>query len=200
MRASISTSLSLGITDLLFCFSACWLWFNHYILITCYVFRFLLLQIACSYFCPFWSVVYVFFCFWSFKEILSYDEVIQLSPVFSLKFILFGLSTCLCTSWSLIDRYFFILLLPFFGLEVVCFISIFFIVTIKYLIYSGFTYQANTSRWLSSEESACSAGDTGDASSIPGRFPGVGSGNPLQYSCLGNPLDRDTWWASVQKE
>ena len=41
--------------------------------------------------------------------------------------------------------------------------------------------------------------DTGDTSSIPGsgRSPGVGNGNPLQYSCLGNPVDRGTWWATV---
>ena len=36
------------------------------------------------------------------------------------------------------------------------------------------------------------AGDTGDGGSIPGlgRSPGRGNGNPLQYSCLGNPMDR----------
>ena len=41
-------------------------------------------------------------------------------------------------------------------------------------------------------ESACNAGDTGDVGSIPGsgRFPGGGTGNPLQYSCLKNPTDR----------
>ena len=39
--------------------------------------------------------------------------------------------------------------------------------------------------WLSSKESACSEGDTGDVGSIPGsrRSPGVGHRNPLQYSC-----------------
>ena len=38
------------------------------------------------------------------------------------------------------------------------------------------------------EESACNAGDAGDTGLIPGlgRFPGVGHGNPLQYSCLEN--------------
>ena len=30
-----------------------------------------------------------------------------------------------------------------------------------------------------------------------GRSPGEGSGNPLQYSCLGNPMDRGAWWAIV---
>ena len=45
------------------------------------------------------------------------------------------------------------------------------------------------------KESACNEGDTGDAGSIPGsgRFPGGGYGNPLQYSCLENPMDRGAW-------
>ena len=39
----------------------------------------------------------------------------------------------------------------------------------------------------------------GDSGSIPGseRFPGEANGNPLQYSCLGNPMDRGAWWATV---
>ena len=47
------------------------------------------------------------------------------------------------------------------------------------------------------KESACNAGDTGDAGSIrgSGRSPGEGNGNPLQYSCLGNPIDRGVWGA-----
>ena len=49
------------------------------------------------------------------------------------------------------------------------------------------------------KESACNAGDTGDTSSIwgSGRSPEEGNGNPLQYSCLGNPVDRGAWWATV---
>ena len=41
--------------------------------------------------------------------------------------------------------------------------------------------------------------NAGDAGSIPvlGRSPGGGNGNPLQFSCLGNPLDREAWWAPV---
>ena len=41
-----------------------------------------------------------------------------------------------------------------------------------------------------------SAGGVRDVSSIPGlgRSPGGGNGNPLQYSCLGNLLDRGVWW------
>ena len=44
------------------------------------------------------------------------------------------------------------------------------------------------------------AGDTRDVGSIPGleRSPGEGNGNPFQYSCLGNPMDRGAWWAVVQ--
>jgi len=44
-----------------------------------------------------------------------------------------------------------------------------------------------------------SAGDTTDASLIPewGRPPGERNGNPLQYSYLGNPTDRGSWWAAV---
>ena len=39
----------------------------------------------------------------------------------------------------------------------------------------------------------------GDVSSIPGlgRSPGEGNGNPLQYSCLKNPMDTGAWWAAV---
>ena len=46
------------------------------------------------------------------------------------------------------------------------------------------------------KESACSAGDLG---SIPGsgRSPGEGNGNPLQYSCLENSMDRGAWRATV---
>ena len=41
--------------------------------------------------------------------------------------------------------------------------------------------------------------NAGDAGSIPepGRSPGEGNGNPLQYPCLGNPMDRGTWHATV---
>ena len=42
-----------------------------------------------------------------------------------------------------------------------------------------------------------SAGDERDAGLTPGsaRSPGVGNGNPLQYPCLENPMDRGAWWA-----
>ena len=43
------------------------------------------------------------------------------------------------------------------------------------------------------------AGDLRDVGLIPGlgRCPGEGNGNPLQYSCLENPMDRGAWWAIV---
>ena len=45
------------------------------------------------------------------------------------------------------------------------------------------------------------AWDSGDAGSILslGRSPGGGNGNPLQYSCLDNPTDREAWWATVHR-
>ena len=58
-------------------------------------------------------------------------------------------------------------------------------------------YTLKSLPWLSSKESVCNA----DVSSIPGlrRSPGEGSGNPLQYSCLGNPTDKEAWQATVHK-
>ena len=54
-------------------------------------------------------------------------------------------------------------------------------------------------QWLSSEESACDAEDAGDLGSIPGsgRFPGGRRGKPLQYSCLGNPMDKGAWPTTI---
>ena len=49
---------------------------------------------------------------------------------------------------------------------------------------------------VNANASACNAGNLG---SIPGlgRSPGEGNGNPLQYSCLENPMGRGAWWATV---
>ena len=43
--------------------------------------------------------------------------------------------------------------------------------------------------------------NAGDAGSIPGlgRSPGEGNDNPLQYPCLGNPMVRGAWWATVHR-
>ena len=69
--------------------------------------------------------------------------------------------------------------------------------TVK-LLRPGF-YLVGFPNGSAGEESACNAGDTEDMSSIPGlgRFPGEANGNPLQYSCLKNPMDKRAWWATV---
>ena len=48
------------------------------------------------------------------------------------------------------------------------------------------------------KESAC---NTEDSVLIPGsgRSPGIGNGNPFQYFCLENPMDRGAWWAAVHE-
>ena len=51
-------------------------------------------------------------------------------------------------------------------------------------------------RWLSSKESACQVGDLHSSPRL-GRSPEEGYGNLLQYSCLGNSIDRGAWWATV---
>ena len=55
--------------------------------------------------------------------------------------------------------------------------------------------------WLNDKESDHSVGDTGDLGSIPRseRSPEGGHGNPLQYSCLENPMDRGAWWTTVYR-
>ena len=60
------------------------------------------------------------------------------------------------------------------------------------------TWQTGFPGGSDSKESACNAGDEG---SIPGlgRSPGEGNDNPHQYSCLGNPMDRGAWRATVHK-
>ena len=46
------------------------------------------------------------------------------------------------------------------------------------------------------KESACNAGDPGSVPGL-GRSPGEGNGNPLQYSCLENSMNREAWQATV---
>ena len=71
--------------------------------------------------------------------------------------------------------------------------------------------ESDTTEQLNSHESECNydypggsavknlPANAGGAASIPGsgRSPGGGNGNPLQYFCLGNPMDRGAWWATV---
>jgi len=51
------------------------------------------------------------------------------------------------------------------------------------------------------KESTYNARDTGDMGMIPGlgRSPGGGNSNPIQYSCLENPMGRGAWWAAVHR-
>ena len=51
-------------------------------------------------------------------------------------------------------------------------------------------------RWLSGKESICQSGDVGSISGS-GRSLGEENGNPLRYSCLGNPVDRGAWQVTV---
>ena len=53
-------------------------------------------------------------------------------------------------------------------------------------------------RTLRDTEAPASAGDRGSTPGL-GRPPGEGNGNPLQYSCLENPLDRGAWWTAVHE-
>ena len=52
---------------------------------------------------------------------------------------------------------------------------------------------------VNGKESTCNAGHSRDTGSIPGsgRSPGERNGNPLQYSCLENPMDRGAWRATA---
>ena len=56
-----------------------------------------------------------------------------------------------------------------------------------------------TSSFPGGSEVKASAWNAGDPGSIPGpgRSPGEGNGNSLQYSCLENPMDKGAWWATV---
>ena len=57
------------------------------------------------------------------------------------------------------------------------------------------------SLWLGGKDSACNVEYARDVGFIPGsgRYPGGGNGNPLQYFCLGNPMDRVIWCATIHR-
>ena len=63
------------------------------------------------------------------------------------------------------------------------------------LVYGQRTFQVT----VVVKNPPASAGDARDTGSVPGsgRSPGIGNGNPLQYSCLENSMDRGAWWATV---
>ena len=56
----------------------------------------------------------------------------------------------------------------------------------------GFLGGSDNKESAAMQETACNVGDFGS-------IPGGGNGNLLQYSCLGNPMDRGAWWATVQR-
>ena len=63
-------------------------------------------------------------------------------------------------------------------------------------------YQSKTSMdFPGGSDGKASVYNAGDLGSIPGsgRSPGEGNGNPFQYSCLENPMDRGAWWATVHQ-
>ena len=64
---------------------------------------------------------------------------------------------------------------------------------------SGFYSHMASQEVLVIKNLSAIAGDAGDSGSILGlgRSPGGGNSNPLHYSCLGNPMDRGAWWATV---
>ena len=68
-------------------------------------------------------------------------------------------------------------------------------------IVPGYGEKKGLPRWLRGKETACDAEDTGDPGSIPGleRSPGGVQGNPLQYSCLENSMDRRACQAIVYR-
>ena len=61
---------------------------------------------------------------------------------------------------------------------------------------AGRLYPLSHQRIPDGKESACNTGDSGLIPGL-GRSPGKGHGNPLQYSCLENPMDRGAWRATV---
>ena len=71
----------------------------------------------------------------------------------------------------------------------------------SWLFLFGCTRKMASQVVLVVKNTPANAGDVGNLTSIPrsGRYPGVGHGNPLQYSCLENPMNRGVWWAMVHR-
>ena len=65
-----------------------------------------------------------------------------------------------------------------------------------YKFKADLTVELGLPWWLSGKEPICQAGDKGLIHGL-GRYPGEGNGNPLQYSCLGNAMNREVWQATV---
>ena len=70
---------------------------------------------------------------------------------------------------------------------------------LNFVLYTGVEPVNGLPRWHSGKESTCNAADARDMVSISGsgRYPGERNGDPLQYSCLENPMERGAWQARV---
>ena len=68
-----------------------------------------------------------------------------------------------------------------------------------FYIYDIYIYIYGFPGGSDGKESACSAGDPGLSPRL-GRFPGDGNGNPLQYFCLENSMDRGAWKATLKSQ
>ena len=92
-----------------------------------------------------------------------------------------------------------------FGCLIFCFPNWIIVYIFKTKLLSALNYLDNCVNHIlckgfpGGSEVKASASNTGHLGSIPGsgRSPGEGNGNPLQYSCLENPMDRGAWWATV---
>ena len=75
------------------------------------------------------------------------------------------------------------------------------LICISLVIINWASFHVGLPPWLSSKESTCNTEATWDMGSVPlrGGSPGGGHGNPLQYSCLENPMDKGAWWATVHE-
>ena len=73
-----------------------------------------------------------------------------------------------------------------------------FLLTQSFFYFLALNHLIGLPWWLRGKESARNAGDVGSILGS-GRSPGEGNGNPFQYSCLGNPMDREAWQATVRR-
>ena len=100
------------------------------------------------------------------------------------------MTLCFYSSPSVFDLFF-----------VSCLLLNLFRMTLDHIKILGYLFWAPSGVVLVVENLPASAGDVRDTGSVPesGKSPGGGHGNPLQYSCLENPLDREAWQATVHR-